>query len=176
MLTIHPPCIYARFVAKAIGFHLCLSKIMNIIFALYLLMQKEGKAEGNQMFSAFLIEAHIMSKLITQENLNEIIKNKFQNPSSLHSNFDFMLLHNKSLLVVCQHLVASFLFWLEKLFRKRKQAKHVVHKANNISLHFGKTCGTKKMVFGPKYHWWKQIQIWILTCWFLLIVGILLGS
>jgi hypothetical protein len=38
---------------------------MNIIFALYLLMQKEGKAKDNQMFGAFLIEAHIMSKLIT---------------------------------------------------------------------------------------------------------------
>jgi cytochrome c-type biogenesis protein CcmF len=32
------------------------------------------------------------------------------------------------------------------------------------------------VVFGPKYHWWKQIQIWILTCWFFKIVGILLGS
>ncbi len=53
--------------------------------------------------------------------------------------------------------------WLA--FRRRKRAKHVVHKANNMSLHFGWTCGANKVVFGPKYHWWKQIQIWILTCW-----------
>jgi cytochrome c biogenesis factor len=76
ILAIHPPCIYAGYVASAIGFRLCLSRIMNVIFALYLLMQKEGRAEDNQMFGAFLIEARVTSKLITQENANEIIKNK----------------------------------------------------------------------------------------------------
>jgi hypothetical protein len=50
---------------------------MNVIFALYFLMQKEGKAEDNQMFGAYLIETRIMSKLIAQENANEMIKNKF---------------------------------------------------------------------------------------------------
>jgi cytochrome c biogenesis factor len=43
-------------------------------------------------------------------------------------------------------------------------------------LHFDWTCGANKVLFGPKYHWWKQIQIWILTCWFFLTIGILLGS
>jgi hypothetical protein len=28
-----------------------------------------------------------------------------------------------------------------------------------IYMHFGWTCGANKVVFGPKYHWWKQIQI-----------------
>jgi len=64
ILTIHPPCIYAGYITSAIGFCLCLSRIMNVIFALYLLMQKEGRVEDNQMFGVFLIEAHIMSKLI----------------------------------------------------------------------------------------------------------------
>ncbi len=40
-------------------------------------MQKEGRVEDNQMLGAFLIEARVTSKLITQENANEIIKNKF---------------------------------------------------------------------------------------------------
>jgi cytochrome c biogenesis factor len=40
ILAIHPPCIYSGYVASAIGFRLCLSRIMNAIFALYLLMQK----------------------------------------------------------------------------------------------------------------------------------------
>jgi hypothetical protein len=44
------------------------------------------------MLGTFLIEARITSKLNTQENANEIIKNKFKNPSSLHSSFAFMLL------------------------------------------------------------------------------------
>jgi cytochrome c biogenesis factor len=76
ILAIHPPCIYVGYVANAIGFHLCLSRIMNVIFALYLLMQKEGRTEDNQMLGTFLIEARITSKLITQENANEIIKYK----------------------------------------------------------------------------------------------------
>jgi hypothetical protein len=139
---------------------------MNVIFAFCLLMQKEGIVEDNQMLGVFLIEAHVMNKLITQENANEIIKNKILNPSSLHSNFAFMLLHNRSLFMLCRHLVASFLLRPEKLFRRRKRAKHVVHKTNNMSLHFGWTRGANKVVFGRKYLWWKQIQIWILTCWF----------
>jgi hypothetical protein len=91
-------------------------------------MQKEGIVEDNQMLGVFLIEAHVMNKLITQENANEIIKNKILNPSSLHSNFAFMLLHNRSLFMLCRHLVASFLLRPEKLFRRRKRVKHVVHK------------------------------------------------
>jgi len=59
-------------------------------------------------------------------------------------------------------LAVSFLLWSEKPFRRRKQAKHVVHKVNNMFLHFGWTHGANKVVFGPKYHWWKQTQIWIL--------------
>jgi hypothetical protein len=70
--------------------------------------QKEGRVEDNQVFGIFLIEACITSKLITQENANEITKNKFKNPSSLHSSFAFMLLHNRSLLALCRHLAASF--------------------------------------------------------------------
>jgi len=65
ILAIHPPCIYARYIASAIGFRLCLFRIMNVIFALYLLMQKEGRVEDNQMFGTFLIETHVMKKLIT---------------------------------------------------------------------------------------------------------------
>jgi hypothetical protein len=46
-LTILPPRICAGYVTIAIGFCLCLSKMMNIIFAFYLLMQKEGIIEDN---------------------------------------------------------------------------------------------------------------------------------
>jgi hypothetical protein len=97
---------------------------MNIIFALYLLMQKEGIVEDNQMLGAFLIEARVTSKLITQKNANEIIKNKFKNPSSLHSSFAFMLLHNRSLLVLCWHLAASFLLWPKEPFRRLHATCH----------------------------------------------------
>jgi hypothetical protein len=103
--------------------------------------QKEGRVVDNQMFGVFLIKARITSKLITQQNAKEIIKNKFKNPSSFHSNFTFMLLHNRSLLALCRHLAASFLLWPKEPFRRRKRAKHVVHKTNNMSLHSSWTRG-----------------------------------
>jgi hypothetical protein len=59
ILAIHPPCIYVGYAASAIGFCLCLTKIMNGISVLYLLMQRESKAE---MFDAF---SCITNKLIT---------------------------------------------------------------------------------------------------------------
>ncbi len=42
ILDIHPPYIYAGYVASAIGFRLCLFRIMNVIFALYLLADAKG--------------------------------------------------------------------------------------------------------------------------------------
>nr|QJS35650.1 cytochrome c biogenesis FN [Taxus cuspidata] len=42
VLAIHPPCIYAGDVASAMGFGLCIYKMMNGIVALYSPMQKEG--------------------------------------------------------------------------------------------------------------------------------------
>jgi hypothetical protein len=67
----------------------------------------------------------------------------------------------------------SFFFPVDLL---REWTKRVVCKANIAFLHFGWTRGTNKVVSGPQYHGWKQIQIWILTCWYFLTVGILLGS
>nr|QXE44043.1 cytochrome c biogenesis FN [Metasequoia glyptostroboides] len=42
VLAIHPPCIYAGDVASAMGFGLCIYKMMNGIVALYSPMQREG--------------------------------------------------------------------------------------------------------------------------------------
>jgi hypothetical protein len=41
-------------------------------------MQKEGKVEDNQMLGVFLIETCVTSKLITQENANELSRIKFK--------------------------------------------------------------------------------------------------
>lgn len=137
--AIHPPRIYAGYVASAIGFCSCLSRIMNGISALHLPTQRE-------------------------------------NPSSLRPSSALILLRNRNLLVL-RHLALSSLWPRERLnLMGRGRAKRVVRKANTTYLHFGWTCGANKVVSGPKYHWWKQIQIWILTCWCFLTVGILLGS
>ena len=81
ILAIHPPCIYAGYVASAIGFCSCPAKIMNGISALYLPMRRESKAE---IFDAFF---RITNELITQENAKKILKNLFENTCSLHPSF-----------------------------------------------------------------------------------------
>jgi ABC-type transport system involved in cytochrome c biogenesis permease subunit len=171
ILAIHPPCIYAGYVASAIGFCLCLAKIMNGISALYLPMRRESKAE---IFDAFF---RITNKLITQENAKKILKNIFENTCSLHPSFAFILRSNRSLLGL-RHLVSpSPLRSKERLnLTKSQWTKRVVRKANTAFLHFGWTRSANKGVSGPQCHGWKQIQIWILTCWCFLTVGILLGS
>nr|YP_009040968.1 CcmFN [Tetraphis pellucida]AGN74210.1 cytochrome c biogenesis factor N [Tetraphis pellucida]AHI16013.1 cytochrome c biogenesis factor N [Tetraphis pellucida]AIB08439.1 CcmFN [Tetraphis pellucida] len=178
ILAIHPPCIYAGYVASAVGFCSCPSKIMNGISALYLPMRgRSSKAEDNKMLDAFSIEARITNKLITQDNARTIIENIFENTCSLHPSFALVPLRNRSLLML-RHLVASSsLRPKERLnLTRSERTKRVVRKANTASLHFGWTRGANKVVSGPEYHGWKQIQIWILTCWFFLTVGILLGS
>jgi hypothetical protein len=171
ILAIHPPCIYAGYVASAISFCLCPAKIMNALSALYLPMRRESKAE---LFDAFF---RITNKLITQENAKKILKNIFENTCSLHPSFAFILLRNKSLLGL-RHLVSpSPLRSKERLnLTKSQWTKRVVRKANTAFLYFGWTRSANKGVSGPQYHGWKQIQIWILTCWCFLTVGILLGS
>jgi hypothetical protein len=177
ILAIHPPCIYAGYVASAIGFCSCPFKIMNGIFAPYLPMQRESKTKDNKMLDAFLIEARITNRLITRENAKKIIKNIFENPCSLHPSFAFISLRNRSLLVL-RHLAAPSSFWPKERLNltRSERTKCVVRKANTASLHFGWIHGANPVVSGPEYHGWKQIQIWILTCWFFLTVGILLGS
>nr|YP_009129990.1 cytochrome c biogenesis factor N [Codriophorus aciculare]AJV88414.1 cytochrome c biogenesis factor N [Codriophorus aciculare] len=171
ILAIHPPCIYAGYVASAIGFCLCLTKIMNGISALYLPMRRKSKAE---MFEAF---SRITNKLITQENAKKILKNIFENTCSLHPSFAFILRSNKSLPRL-RHLVSPSSLWSKERLNLTKSlwTKRVVREANTAFLHFGWTRSANKVVSGPQYHGWKQIQIWILTCWCFLTVGILLGS
>jgi Cytochrome C assembly protein len=172
ILAIHPPCIYAGYVASAIGFCLCLTKIMNGLSALYLPMRRESKAK---MFDVF---SRITNKLITQENAKKIIKNIVENICSLHPSFAFILLRNRSLPRL-RRLVSPSWLWPKKQrlnLTKSLFTKPVVRNANTAFLHFGWTRSANKVVSGPQYYGWKQIKIWILTCWCFLTVGILLGS
>ncbi|GKE53784.1 cytochrome c biogenesis FN [Tanacetum coccineum] len=65
--TIHPPCIYARAVASAIGFGLCRSKTMNGIVALHSPPMRKDDAEKNgRLFcSARCVGSRRTSKLFT---------------------------------------------------------------------------------------------------------------
>jgi hypothetical protein len=65
--AIHPPCIYARDVASAMGFGLCRSKMMNGIVALHSPPMRKDAAEKNGMLlrSAGCVGSHIRSSLFT---------------------------------------------------------------------------------------------------------------
>nr|YP_009675909.1 cytochrome c biogenesis factor N [Riccia fluitans]QDE12677.1 cytochrome c biogenesis factor N [Riccia fluitans]WKW95166.1 cytochrome c biogenesis factor N [Riccia fluitans] len=128
ILAIHPPCIYAGYVASAIGFCLCLSKIIN----------RPQKSLKNIyiFFCPFLVKP---KKARRPEMAGPHTR------TSRYSRVPFGSLAH------------------------REQAKSVVRKTNTMYFHFGWTCSANTVV-------WKQIQIWILTCWCFLTVGILLGS
>nr|YP_010881149.1 cytochrome c biogenesis factor N [Pallavicinia lyellii]WIA66651.1 cytochrome c biogenesis factor N [Pallavicinia lyellii] len=121
ILAIHPPCIYAGYVASAIGFCLCLSGIMN--------------------------------------------RPRFQNIFLFFSPFSGPKMagpRTRTAPYSCVPFGAS-------AAHREERAKSVVRKTNTMYFHFGWTRSANTVV-------WKQIQIWILTCWCFLTVGILLGS
>nr|YP_009545085.1 cytochrome c biogenesis factor N [Gymnomitrion concinnatum]AZB86814.1 cytochrome c biogenesis factor N [Gymnomitrion concinnatum] len=126
ILAIHPPCIYAGYVASAIGFCLCLSGIIN----------------GPRLNNIFLFFGPFPVK-----------PSKVRRPEMARG-----FPHTRTALCVPFGSLAH-----------RERAESVVRKTNTMYLHFGGTRGANTVV-------WKQIQIWILTCWCFLTVGILLGS
>jgi cytochrome c biogenesis factor len=126
ILAIHPPCIYAGYVASAIGFCLCLSGIIN----------------GPRLNNIFLFFGRFPVK-----------PSKGPRPE-MAGRFP----HTRTAPCVPFGSLAD-----------RERAKSVVRKTNTMYFHFGGTRGANTVV-------WKQIQIWILTCWCFLTVGILLGS
>nr|QIA60265.1 cytochrome c biogenesis factor N [Ptychanthus striatus] len=126
ILAIHPPCIYAGYVASAIGFCLCFSGIIGPHFNIFL------------FFGPFPVKPR---------------KGGGQRPE-MAGRFP----HTRTALCVPFGSLAP-----------RERAKSVVRKTNTMYFHFGWTHSANTVV-------WKQIQIWMLTCWCFLTVGILLGS
>nr|GEX52266.1 cytochrome c biogenesis FN1, mitochondrial [Tanacetum cinerariifolium] len=65
--AIHPPCIYARAVASAMGFGLCRSKMMNGIVALYSppIRKDDAKKNGRLFRSAGCVGSRRTNKLFT---------------------------------------------------------------------------------------------------------------
>ena len=126
ILAIHPPCIYAGYVASAIGFCLCLSGMIN----------------GPRLNNIFLFFGLFPVK--PRKGRRPEMAGKFP--------------HTRTAPCVPFGSLAP-----------RERAKSVVRKTNTMYFHFGWTRSANTVV-------WKQIQIWILTCWCFLTVGILLGS
>nr|QIA59935.1 cytochrome c biogenesis factor N [Fossombronia cristula] len=130
ILAIHPPCIYAGYVASAIGFCLCLSGIMN--------------RPQQSLKNLFLLFGPLPVK-----------PSKGRRPE-MAGRFP----HTRTAPYSCVPFGA---------LAHRERARSVVRKTNTMYFHFGWTRSANTVV-------WKQIQIWILTCWCFLTVGILLGS
>jgi cytochrome c biogenesis factor len=168
ILAIHPPCIYAGAVASAMGFGLCRSKMMNGIVALHSPPMRKDDAEKNgRLFrSAGCVGSRRTSKLFTL---------KFKHVGA--KGYPALLLRsNRSLLMLLRRRFAFSSLWTGALVDTgREQAKRVVRngkKETTTSL-FCWIAGANTVVSDQDQ---EPIRILILTCWWFLTVGILLGS
>lgn len=167
ILAIHPPCIYAGDVASAMGFGLCRSKMMNGIVALHSPPMRKDAAEknGTLLCSAGCVGSRITSELFTL---------KFKDVGGYPA---LLLRSNRSLLMLLRRRFVAFSsLWTGALVDTgREQAKRVVRngKKDTTTSPLCWTAGANTVVSDQDQ---EPIRIWILTCWWFLTVGILLGS
>lgn len=169
ILAIHPPCIYAGDVASAMGFGLCRSKMMNGIVALHSPPMRKDAAEkkGTLLCSAGCVGSRITSELFTKKFKHVVAKCY---PALL-------LRSNRSLLMLLWRRFFAFSsLWTGALVDTgREQAKRVVRneQKETTTSPLCWSAGANTVVSDQDQ---EQIRIWILTCWWFLTVGIMLGS
>lgn len=169
ILAIHPPCIYAGDVASAMGFGLCRSKIWNGIVAFHSPPMRKDAAEknGTLLCSAGCVGSRITSELFT-------LKFKHVDAKCYPA---LLLRRNISLLMQLRRRFFAFSsLWTGALVDTgREQAKRVVRngKKDTTTSPLCWTAGANTVVSDQDQ---EPILIWILTCWWFLTVGILLGS
>nr|AJP33501.1 cytochrome c biogenesis FN [Gnetum gnemon]QJH91904.1 cytochrome c maturation subunit FN [Gnetum gnemon] len=166
ILAIHPPCIFAGAVASAMGFGLCINKMMNKmmngIVALYSPMQKERRTLPS---SSGCVGARVTRELFTLTD-------------KCHPCLRQLLRSNRSLLMLLRRrFFARLLRPLRALMDTgREQAKRVVRNERKDTTTLPLcSAGANTAVSDPKKDR-EQIRIWISTCWWFFTVGILLGS
>lgn len=161
--AIHPPCIYAGDVASAIGFSLCISKMMNGIVALHSppMLKDALEKNGTLLRSAGCVGSHIISSLLTR-SFKHFVGGA---PAPL-------LRRNRSLLMQLRFGFSSL--WTGALMDTgRELAKRVVHNGRNQYVTTSWTLGANTVVSDQDQ---EPIHIWILTCRLFLTVGISPGS
>ncbi|CAK7324362.1 unnamed protein product [Dovyalis caffra] len=152
--AIHPPCIYAGDVASAMGFGLCRSKMMNGIVSLHSPPMRKDAVEkkGTLLRSAGCVGSRITSEFFTLK-----FKHK---PAHAASAALFRLL-----------------FALDRSASGHggEQTKRVFRngKKETTTSPLCWTAGANTVVSDQDQ---EPIRIWILTCWWLVTVGILPGS
>lgn len=153
ILSIHPPCIYAGEVASAMGFGLCLSKMLNGIVALHSPPMRRDAAEknGRLLRSAGCVGSQ---RLLTRLRLKS------------------RPFHRSLLMLLLRRFFAFSSLWTGA---RREQAKRVVlHSTNGRSTSpLCWTAGANTVVSDQEE---EAIRIWILTCRLFLTVGISPGS
>nr|BDC46193.1 cytochrome c biogenesis FN [Agathis dammara] len=178
ILAIHPPRIYAGDVASAMGFGLCISKMMNGICALYLPMRTERNRTLCSAGCVGALTSEILTLSLSVERINalslSIIANRVGGKKScfalsLHSNRSLLLRRRRY-----NNKGALSPLWTGVLMGE--QAKRVVRgKDTTTTSPLCRTAGANTVVSDPKKDR-ERIRIWILTCWWFFTVGILLGS
>nr|YP_009277456.1 cytochrome c biogenesis FN [Psilotum nudum]AOH05926.1 cytochrome c biogenesis FN [Psilotum nudum] len=203
--AIHPPRIYAGYVASAIGFCLCMCRIMNGIPALYLPMRKDGwvpggdsgrpKAGDKALISAFPVGEKLCSGCVEAPSKPREDDNAF----SGHPSFALRLHSNRSSLMLRRLAreggppewgplrpfpgpeggtpLQFARGYLPSLWPRERL------KRTGTAKRVVRNANTMSLLFrwtaGANIVvplWWKRIRIWISTCQCFLTVGILPGS
>uniref|UniRef100_A0A6N2NJ21 Cytochrome c assembly protein domain-containing protein n=1 Tax=Salix viminalis TaxID=40686 RepID=A0A6N2NJ21_SALVM len=165
--AIHPPCIYAGDVASAMGFGLCRSKMMNGIVSLHSPPMRKDAVEkkGTLLRSAGCVGSRITSEFFT-------LKFKHVGAKCYPA---LLLRSNRSPLMLLRRRFLAFSSLWTGAHTGGEQTKRVFRngkKETTISP-LCWTAGANTVVSDQDQ---EPIRIWILTCWWLVTVGILPGS
>ena len=167
--AIHPPCIYAGDVASAMGFGLCISKMMNGIVSLHSPTMRKDAVEkkGTLLRSAGCVGSRITSDFFTLK-FKHMVEKCY--PALL-------VCSNRSPLMLLRRRFFAFSSpWAVALVDTgREQAKPVFRngKKETTTSPLSWTAGANTVISDQDQ---EEIRIWILTSWCLLTVGILPGS
>lgn len=167
--AIHPPCIYAGDVASAMGFGLCRSKMMNGIVSLHSPPMRKDAVEkkGTLLRSAGCVGSRITSEFFT-------LKFKHVGAKCYPA---LLLRSNRSPLMLLRRRFFAFSsLWTGALVDTGgEQTKRVFRngKKETTTSPLCWTAGANTVVSDQDQ---EPIRIWILTCWWLVTVGILPGS
>ena len=167
--AIHPPCIYAGDVASAMGFGLCRSKMMNGIVALHSPPMRKDAAEknGTLLRSAGCVGSRITSEFFT-------LKFKHVGAKCYPA---LLLRSNRSPLMLLRRRFFAFSsLWTGALVDTGGEQTKRVFRNGKKETTISPLCWTAGANTVVSDQDQEPIRIWILTCWWLVTVGILPGS
>nr|AEO21060.1 cytochrome c biogenesis FN [Silene conica] len=171
--AIHPPCIYAGNVASAIGFGICLSKMLTRIVALY---SPAMRKDANEKTRTLLCYVGCVGSRIRGQLFSPKFKAVGTKDPSL-----FFFRRKRSLLILLRRRFFAFSSLSKRAlvdtvglrFKVKTLSRFPNRQKELTPLPLSWTAGANTELLDQDR---VVLRIWILTCWSFLTVGIMLGS